>query len=191
MVDRQHATDWLGSSKSVSPSEDTRQPWTRRHKTGLGLVFAGVVAGGVLAGTLGASAATGTAPAGEGSGYGMGAEGTHCAPPAGDNHGPRPPRGDEKPLSPSLSASLKAKALAAVPGGKVDRVTPGHGDAAYEAHVTKADGTKVRVEFDKNQKLLRIETGPPKGGPGQGGLQGGPGKPPGGNQEGGRPPAGA
>jgi hypothetical protein len=188
MVDRQHPTDWLSSSKSLSPPREARQSWTRRHKTGLGLAFAGVVAGGVLAGTLGASAATGGGPAGEGFGYG--AEGAHGTPSAGENRGPRPPRGDEKPLSASLTASLKAKALTAVPGGTVDRVTSGHGDAAYEAHVTKADGTRVRALFDKNQKLLRIETGPPKGGPGKG-MRGGPGgHPGGGGPEGGRPPAG-
>jgi hypothetical protein len=192
MVDRQHPTDWLGSSKTGSSAKDARPSWTRRHKTGLGLAFAGIVAGGVMAGTLGASAATGSAPAGEGfgPGAGMGAEGAHGAPPAGENRRPRPPRVEEKPLAASLTASLKAKALAAVPGGTVDRVTSGHGDAAYEALVKKADGTRVRIEFDKNQKLLRIETGPPKGGPGRG-PRGGPGGHPGmGGPEGVRPPAG-
>jgi hypothetical protein len=194
MVDSQHPTDWLSSSKTAST--DGKQSWTRRHKTGLGLAFAGVVAGGVLAGTLGASAATGGAPAGEGSGYGMGygMEGGHGAPPAGREGGPRPPRANEKPLSASLTASLKAKALAAVPGGTVERVETGHGGAAYEAHVKKADGTRVRVTFDKNQKVLAIETDMGKGGPRNGGPKagpnGGPGGHPGAGPEGGVPPAG-
>jgi hypothetical protein len=187
MVDHQHPTDWLSSSKSASRRDESKPSWTRRHKTGLGIVFAGVVAGGVLAGTLGASAATGSAtPAGEGPGYGMGhgigPEGGHAGPPGG----PGLRRPDEKPLSAALTASLKAKALLAVPGGTVTRVGSGHGDAVYDAHVTKSDGTKVRVEFDKNQKVLRIEADKWIGGPGKGGPHGGPGPRP----EGGNPPSG-
>ena len=191
MAEHQHPTDWLSSSKPASHGERRKQSWTRRHKTGLGLAFAGVVAGGVLASTLGASAATGTAPAAEG--YGLGHSGTECAhgaPPAG-KRGPRP---GEKPLSASLTASLTATALAAVPGGTVNHVGAGRGDAAYDAHVTKADGTKVRVEFDKNQKVLRVEADNGAGHHGSGGPGGGPGvKPeggPGGGPEGGGSPTG-
>jgi hypothetical protein len=201
MVDHQHPTDWLSSSRSASAKADAKpfSTW-RRHKTGLGLVFAGVVAGGVLIGTMGASAATAPAPAGEGYGAPAGPEGGHAGPPGG--HGPR--RGDEKPLAASLTASLKAKALVAVPGGTVNRVGRGHGDAVYVAQVTKSDGTKVRVEFDKNQKVLRIAADTMTGGPGKSGKggkggksgkagKGGPGfrpgdgRPPMGNPEGGRP----
>ena len=204
MVDHQHPTDWLSSSKSASRDEGSASSWTRRHKTGLGLVFAGVVAGGVLAGTLGASAATGgTTPAEGASGYGLGygawagPEGGHGGPPAGARGDHGPGRGDEKPLSASLTAGLKAKALVAVPGGTVDHVGSAHGDAVYVAHVTKSDGTKVRVEFDKDQKVLRVETDKWMGGPGKAGPGARPGgarhegfNPEGFNPERGAPPAG-
>jgi hypothetical protein len=195
MVDGQHPTDWLSSSKPASSADGIKQSWTRRHKTGLGLAFAGIVAGGVLAGTLGASASTGGSG---GAAPGYGPEGAHGARPSGQEGGARPLRGNEKPLSASLTATLKAKALAAVPGGTVDRVESGHGGAAYEAHVTKADGTRVRVTFDKNLKVLGIESGIPKGDPKNGGPKGGPHGGPGGHPggpmggpEGGGPGAGA
>jgi uncharacterized membrane protein YkoI len=73
--------------------------------------------------------------------------------------GPGGPRGDEKPLSSSLTATLTQKAKAAVPGGKVDRVETDSGDAAYEAHMTKADGSKVTVKFDKNGNVTGVEAG--------------------------------
>ncbi|MCW2547785.1 MAG: hypothetical protein JWN96_2245 [Mycobacterium sp.] len=164
----EHPTDWLSSSKRDSSADGDKQPWTRRHKTGLGVAFAAAVAGGVLAGTLGASAATG----GPGAATGYGPEGGYGAPPAGQECGGRPMGGTQTPLSESLTTSLKAKALAAVPGGTVDRVETGHGGAAYEALVTKADGSKVRVTFDKNQKVLGVETAPKNGGP-RGGPYGG------------------
>jgi amino acid transporter len=47
----------------------------------------------------------------------------------------------------------------AVPGGTVYRVETDSGDATYEAHVTKADGTAVTVKFDKNLKVTGVEAG--------------------------------
>jgi hypothetical protein len=191
MVDDQHPTDWLSSSKRGLCADGTKPSWTSRHKTGLGLAFAGVVAGGVLAGALGASASTGGS-AGIAPGYG--AEGAHGAPPAGQEGGARPVRSDEKPLSASLTATLKAKALAAVAGGTVDRIESDSGDAVYEAHMTKADGTKVTVKFDKNLKVTGVEAGMGKGDPQNGVPHGGPGGRPGGpmgGSEGGGPRSGA
>jgi len=45
---------------------------------------------------------------------------------------------------------IAAGALKAVPGGPVYRIESDAGDANYEAHMTKADGTLVTVKFDKN-----------------------------------------
>ena len=41
----------------------------------------------------------------------------------------------------------------------MDRVESDSGDATYEAHVTKSDGTKVTVKFDKSYKVTGVEDG--------------------------------
>jgi uncharacterized membrane protein YkoI len=56
-------------------------------------------------------------------------------------------------------ATAKAAALKAVPGGTVDRVETDSGDAAYEAHMTKADGSEVTVKFDKSFAVTGVEDG--------------------------------
>lgn len=57
------------------------------------------------------------------------------------------------------AATLKAEALKHVPGATVDAVTSDSGDAAYEVHLTKSDGTEATVKFDKNLKFVNVETG--------------------------------
>ena len=178
MAEDRELHDWL-SAPTGRVGDAAAQPWrqtgSRRRWTGVGLVAAGVVAGGILAGTLGASAASGTStstggtPSYIGSGYGTG-----TGTPGGvrNNHGSAPVRTDEKALSSSLTATITQKALAAVPRGKVYRVESDAGDAAYEAHLTKADGTEVTVKFDKNLNVTGTETGMGKGDPHTGGPSG-------------------
>ena len=126
------------------------------------LVAAGVVGGGVLAGTLSATAATGTsttapsatsstpAPPSGGPGFGQGRMGPG---------GAQPMRSDEKLVTGADAATLKAAALKAVPGGTVIRVETDSGDAAYEAHMTKADGSHVTVKFGKSLAVTSVEDG--------------------------------
>ena len=57
------------------------------------------------------------------------------------------------------AATLKAAALKQVPGATVDEVTTDSGDAAYEVHLTRADGTDVTAKFDKNLKFVTVENG--------------------------------
>jgi hypothetical protein len=157
---------WASQGSQPQP---VRPRTTGRRWAGAGLVAAGLVAGGVLAGTLGASAASSSSPAGTAA-YGSGGPmGSSEAPPAGvpGNGGPRggndqgsaPVRGDEKSLSSSLTATLTQKAKAAVPGGTVDRVETDSGDGTYEAHMTKADGSRVTVKFDKSGNVTGVESG--------------------------------
>ena len=160
-------SDWL------APASPARPLSRRRIKT-IGLVAAGVVAGGVLAGTLGASAATSTSTTPT-TGSATGSS-TAATPPA-NMHGSAPVRTDEKPVSAAITSELTQKALAKVPGGKVYRVETDSGDAAYEAHMTKADGTEVTVKFDKNLNVTGVETRMGKGDPRMGGPHGGPGGP--------------
>ena len=66
-------------------------------------------------------------------------------------------------------AKVTAIAKAKVAGGTIIRVeTDADGNAAYEAHMTKADGSPVTVYVDKDFNFVSIETGGPggHGGPG-------------------------
>jgi hypothetical protein len=160
--------DWLAPAVSSGPA----RPASKRRIKTIGLVAAGVVAGGVLAGTIGASAAASSSTGGGStSGAPTSESGTATKPPA-NPHSSTPVRSDEKPVSSTLAAQLTKKALAKVPGGKVYRVETDSGDAAYEAHMTKADGTEVTVKFDKNLNVTAVEAGMGKGDPNPGGPAG-------------------
>jgi hypothetical protein len=71
----------------------------------------------------------------------------------------REPRGDETELTGDALTKVTAAAKAKVPGATVDRVeTDADGNAAYEAHMTKADGTHVTVYVDKSFNVVSVET---------------------------------
>lgn len=121
----------------------------RRFGMKLALIGAGVAVGAITATTVGANALTigSTAAASTSS---TSTSSTSSAPTTTDVHGHNSMRGDEKIVTGANAAKLKAAALKAVPGGTVDRVETDSGDATYEAHMTKSDGTDVTVKFDKN-----------------------------------------
>ena len=129
----------------------------------IGLVTAGLVAGGVLAVTGLASASTSTATPSASSG--SGASNVAPAAPNGVGRGPAPVRSDEKSVSTADATTLTAEALKAVPGATVYRVETDAGDAAYEAHLTKADGSLVTVKFDKSLAVIKVESGMGQGDP--------------------------
>jgi len=124
----------------------------QRKKAGaVGLLAAGAVAGGILASTWSAGAASGT-----------GTTDTASPPAASGVPGPggaQPMRSDEKPVTGSDLSTLTAAALKAVPGGTIIRVETDAGDAVYEAHMKKADGSLVTVKFDKDLKVTKVEDG--------------------------------
>ncbi len=145
-------------------------PPARRGKlAAAGLVAAGLVAGGVLASTLGASADT-TSTATPSSSYGS--SGSGSAPQRPGPGGAAPVRSDEKVVTGTRAATLKAAALKAVPGGSVIRVETDAGDGVYEAHMTKADGTPVTVKFDQNLTVTKVEAGMGQGDPAPSGARG-------------------
>lgn len=155
-------------------NESPTRPGRRRRAVTLGLVGGGVAAGAIIATALGANAAST-------SGSGTNAQGNqavaYAAPAApsgapgapGDRpahrHGSAPERSDEKAVSATVAAKLKAAALKAVPGGTVYRVETDAGDGAYEAHMTKANGSEVTVKFDKSFAVTKVEQGMGKGDP--------------------------
>ncbi|MEY2399076.1 MAG: hypothetical protein QOJ00_2250 [Actinomycetota bacterium] len=70
-------------------------------------------------------------------------------------------------LTGSDADKAKAAALAAVPGGTIQRVeTDAEGDA-YEAHMLDASGNPVTVKMDSSFKVTRTDTGGPGGGHGR------------------------
>ena len=77
----------------------------------------------------------------------------------------------EELLTGDTAEKVKAAALAAVPGGTIQRVETDAEGSPYEAHMTKADGSEVTVKVGSDFKVTGIETGGP-GGPGHG--RGGP-----------------
>jgi uncharacterized membrane protein YkoI len=69
----------------------------------------------------------------------------------------------EELLTGDIAEKAKAAALAAVPGGTIERVENDADGATYEAHMTKADGSHVTVLMDANFAVTATETGGPGG----------------------------
>jgi hypothetical protein len=68
-------------------------------------------------------------------------------------------RSDETPLTGDALAKVTAAALAKEPGATIVRVeTDADGHAAYEAHMTKADGTPVTVYVNTSYDVVSAET---------------------------------
>jgi hypothetical protein len=142
------------------------QPPTRKRRRAA--LTVGLLAAGVAAGAIGATAIAASAESTSGSQL---AATTSSSSPGAPNQPPNaargsaPVRSDEKSVSASTAATLKAAALKAVPGGTVYRVETDAGDAAYEVHMTRAEGSLATVKFDKNLKVIRVETGMGQGDP--------------------------
>ena len=113
---------------------------------------------GVAAGSYGvASAASGSS---SGSKAGSGSSFTGAAPSARQPWGRQ--RSDETVLSGDAASKVRQLALAKVPGGTIVRVeTDADGNAAYEAHMVKADGTPATVYVNKAFEVVSVQTGMP------------------------------
>jgi hypothetical protein len=75
-----------------------------------------------------------------------------------------PQRSDETPLTGDALAKVTAVAKDALPGATIVRVeTDADGNAKYEAHVVKSDGTLATVYVDDSFELVSVETGGPRG----------------------------
>jgi len=62
-------------------------------------------------------------------------------------------------LTGDTAKKVKAAALAAVPGGTVQRAENDAEGSPYEAHMTNADGSQVTVKVDSGFKVTGIENG--------------------------------
>jgi uncharacterized membrane protein YkoI len=69
-------------------------------------------------------------------------------------------RADETLLTGDAASKVRAAALARVEGGTIDRVeTDADGHAAYEAHMTNADGSRVTVYVNAQFEVVSVESG--------------------------------
>jgi len=72
---------------------------------------------------------------------------------------------NQRLLTGEAEAKVREAALARVSGGTIVRVeTDADGNAAYEAHMVKSDGTPATVYVNKQFEVVSVQTGMP--GPG-------------------------
>jgi hypothetical protein len=87
---------------------------------------------------------------------------TQPAPPSGGPGGDRPwggQRSDETLLTGDAADEVTAAAKAEVPGGTIVRVeTDADGNAKYEAHMTKSDGTPVTVYVNADFEVVSVDS---------------------------------
>jgi uncharacterized membrane protein YkoI len=70
-------------------------------------------------------------------------------------------RADETLLTGNVEAQVRQAALARVSGATIERVeTDADGNAAYEAHMVKGDGSRVTVYVNKSFDVVSVSTGP-------------------------------
>jgi hypothetical protein len=125
--------------------DKAQRRWSPTHIAVLAAVVVGVAAGSY-----------GVASAATGSNSGSNAAQSN-RPPWGHQ------RSDETLLTGDTASKVRALALAEVPGGTVVRVeTDADGNAAYEAHMVKADGTPATVYVSKQFEVVSVQTGMPR-----------------------------
>ena len=124
----------------------------RENRRPEGLVAAAVPVG-VAAGSYGiASAANGSDSSSSS------ASSVAAAPSAPDPQNPwGRQRSDETLLTGDTASKVETAARAKVPNGTIVRVeTDADGNAAYEAHMTKADGTPVTVYVNEQFEVVSV-----------------------------------
>lgn len=112
---------------------------------------------------LGGSAIAGAASGGGGSSSSNNSQPAQPQAPAGrpPQAGLPPQRPDETLLTGNTEAKVRAAALGKVSGGTIERVeTDADGHAAYEAHMTRSDGSRVTVYVDKSFNVVGVQSGP-------------------------------
>ncbi|MDQ1357373.1 MAG: hypothetical protein QOG44_1746 [Acidimicrobiaceae bacterium] len=137
----------------------------RKAAISLGIVGATLTGGAVGAAMVGTSSAqTTTTPPAAGTPAAGAAGAAGGAGAAGAAHDPT--QGGhmangitEVLLTGDTATKVRAAALAAVPGGTIERVENDAEGSPYEAHMTKADGTHVTVKVGADFKVTTIETG--------------------------------
>jgi hypothetical protein len=135
------------------------------RKAVIGATLAGST---LLGGALGATLLNGTANAASSTSTTAPSSSTSNPAPTGNPGGSfDPTQGDhvgadgtrETLLTGDTAEKVKAAALAAVPGGTIERVETDAEGSPYEAHMTKSDGSQVTVKVDSSFKVTSVEEG--------------------------------
>ena len=132
-----------------------------RERTGVPKALVAVaVAVGVAAGSYGIASAANGSGSSSSSANSSAAQAIAAAPSAPNAQNPwGGQRSDETLLTGDVADKVEAAALAKVPNGTIVRVeTDADGNAAYEAHMTKADGTPVTVYVNKQFEVVSVES---------------------------------
>ena len=117
-----------------------------------------VVVGAIALGVAGGS--YGVASAANGGSSSSSSDSAAAAPSAAHPWGSQ--RSDETPLTGDTAAKVRELALAKVPGGTIVRVeTDADGNAAYEAHMVRSDGSPVTVYVSKQLEVVSVQSGMP------------------------------
>ncbi len=148
------------------------------NKTTAGIMLAAVIGGGAIGAAAipamaddgtGTSSSSTTAPDGYSAGYGSG-YGTPGG--AGGQGGPHQANGKtEEVLTGDTATKVEAAVKAAQPDATIERMETDADGATYEAHITKADGTRATVLLDANFTVTETQD---QGQGGPGGGHGGP-----------------
>jgi len=116
----------------------------------IGLAVGGFGIASAASSTTGTAPAT-TAPAPSGA--------PTTGPHGGALHGWGGQRSDETVLTGDALTAVTKAATAKVPGGTIVRVeTDADGNAKYEAHMTKTDGSLVTVYVDASYHVASVQT---------------------------------
>ena len=135
---------------------DTHQESPQRSNSLARFAAAAAIAVGLGVGSYGiASAASGSGT----TSTPTATNATPAAPPGANGGAPwGHQRSDETLLTGDALAKVTAIAKAKVAGGTIVRVeTDADGVAAYEAHMTKADGSPVTVYVDKDFNFVSVQ----------------------------------
>jgi uncharacterized membrane protein YkoI len=116
----------------------------------------------LIAASITALALGGSAIADAASGGGSNSSSSNESARAAPHYAGLPPqRADETVLTGDTAAQVREAALAKVSGATIERIeTDADGNAAYEAHMVKSDGTRVTVYVNKSFEVVSVESGP-------------------------------
>jgi len=115
----------------------------------------------LIAASITALALGGSAIADAASGGGGNNNSNDSARAAPRHAGLPPQRADETLLTGDTAAQVRKAALAKVSGATIERIeTDADGNAAYEAHIVKSDGTRATVYVNKSFEVVSVESGP-------------------------------
>ena len=151
------------------------------NKTTAAIMLAAVIGGGAVGAAVPAMAADNTGSTSSSATSGTSAGGYGAAGTDGVQRGPHQANGKtEEVLTGDTATKVEAAVTAAQPGATIDRMETDADGATYEAHITKADGTRATVLLDGNFTVTGTEDmgqgGPGgHGGPGDGDGDGGQG----------------